>query len=323
MAMIRLIASVGATLVAGCEGMQSSLHPRGPVAATLAETAWVMFIGALVITLLVTALLLYAAWRDPAKRAAVDGRRMIVIGGLVFPAVTLTALFVYGLDITQRVQPVPADALRIEVIGHQWWWEVRYPDFPDAVTANEIHIPVGRPVAITLSSADVIHSFWVPNLAGKVDALPQQQTGLWLQADEAGVYRGQCAEFCGGQHARMGLLVVAEAPADFSEWVTRQRRPKTATSAASVRGRTAFTTQGCNTCHTLRGAGATARIGPDLTHVNERHFIAAGTLPNNPDNLARWIRFNQEIKPGNAMLSFAHLDPQVVRDLVAFLRGSE
>jgi cytochrome c oxidase subunit 2 len=311
-----------AALLAGCQGSQSALDPRGPVASVLAQTWWVMLAGAAVIFILVIALTLYAVSRAPARRPAIGGNTLIVLGGVALPVVTLSALLVYGVEVGEFARKAPADALRVEVIGHQWWWEVRYPDHPQAISANEIHIPVGAPVAVSVSSADVIHSFWVPPLAGKIDALPNKWNRVWLQADEAGVFRGQCAEFCGAQHALMGLLVVAQPRPAFDDWLARQQRPapKPATPA-QVRGLTAFAQAGCAVCHTLRGAGAGGRMGPDLTHLAGRRTLAAGTLPNTPDNLARWLRDNQTIKPGNGMPAFGQLDEKTMRDLVGYLES--
>lgn len=311
-----------ATLLGGCQGIQSALDPRGPVAGALAQTWWVMLAGAALIFIVVLALTLYAVLRAPAPRHATDGSAFIVLGGVALPVAALTALLVYGVEVGEFAHRAPAGALRIEVIGHQWWWEVRYPDHPQAISANEIHVPVGTPVVIRVSSADVIHSFWVPPLAGKIDALPKKWNPVWLQADEAGVFRGQCAEFCGAQHAHMGLLVVAQPRETFDEWLAGQQRAASKPSLpAQVRGLTVFTRAGCADCHTLRGTGAGGRRGPDLTHLASRRTLAAGTLANTPENLARWLRDNQTIKPGNAMPAFDRLDEAAIRDLVAYLES--
>jgi cytochrome c oxidase subunit 2 len=311
-----------AVTLAGCAGIQSALDPRGPVAGSLAQTWWVMLAGAGVIFVLVIVLALYAVLRAPARRPTVGDNTFIVLGGVALPVVALSALLVYGAQVGEFARTVPANAVRVEVVGHQWWWEVRYPDHPQAISANEIHIPVGVPVAISVSSADVIHSFWVPPLAGKIDALPNKWNQVWLQADEAGVFRGQCAEFCGGQHALMGLLVVAQPRAAFDDWLVRQQQPaaKPATPV-QVRGLTAFAQAGCPACHTLRGAGAQGRTAPDLTHLAGRRTLAAGSLANTPENLARWLRENQTIKPGNGMPAFGQLDAATMRDLVGYLES--
>lgn len=306
-------------LLAGCRGSQSALDPQGPVAAGIAETWWVMFFGGAVIFVVVLALALYAAFRAPERRADVSPQTLIVGGGVVFPIVTLTALLLYGLHVGGTTRPAGAeDALRIDVIGHQWWWEVRYAG--GAVTANEIHVPVGRAVEIRLTSADVIHSFWVPNLAGKIDLIPGSTNVQWLRADRAGVFRGQCAEFCGAQHARMALLVIAESKTEFERWRARQAAAATApTTGPAAQGLAAFERLGCPECHSIRGVAPGGRIGPDLTHVASRRTLAAATLANEPANLAAWIGNARAFKPGTPMPSFAHVDAATRESLVAFL----
>ncbi len=310
-----------AALSSGCGGVQSMLDPAGPVAEAIAGTWWAMFWGALLVLALVMALALWTLKQRP--RSGPSGSGLIVGGGIVLPAVSLTALLIYGFqtelpqDDTNGLPP-----LTIEVIGHRWWWEVRYPG--GAVTANEIHIPVGRTVRFTLHSADVIHSFWVPQLAGKLDMVPGHANSLELRAERAGAYRGQCAEFCGAQHAHMAFWVIAEPTPKFEAWLALQRQPASApVGAAAQRGREHFLSVGCAECHTIRGTPAAGTDAPDLTHVGGRRTIAAGTLVNSEEALARWIAHNQRIKPGNLMEPFAHLDPVVLRELAAFLAGLE
>jgi len=200
-----------------------------------------------------------------------------------------------------------AHPLTIEVTGKQWWWDVTYADTSPSgrfTTANEIHIPVGQPVLFVLGARDVIHSFWVPNLAGKKDLIPGYTQSMWLQADTAGDYRAQCAEFCGVQHAKMALHVIAESPADYRRWVEAQRAPgRTPTDSVTERGREVFVTGPCAMCHAVTGTSASARNGPDLTHLASRRTIAAGTLPNTRGALAGWIVDPQQVKPG------AHMPP--------------
>jgi cytochrome c oxidase subunit 2 len=197
------------------------------------------------------------------------------------------------------------NAMNIEVTAHQWWWTVRYLDGGHAdtfVTANEIHVPVGRPVILQLKADDVIHSLWVPNLAGKKDLIPGRSTLMQFRADRPGTYRGQCAEFCGYQHALMGLLVVADAPAQYDAWVQTQRTPSLPpTEAKAMRGRQLFESTSCAMCHAIGGTQANAQHAPDLTHVGSRATLAAGTLPNTPSDLASWIRDPQKLKPGTNM----------------------
>ncbi|MET3915662.1 cytochrome c oxidase subunit 2 [Variovorax sp. OAS795] len=289
---------------------QSALRAAGPVADTLLDVSVVLTVGATLIFAGVMLLLALAVGRR--KRGAIGTRWWIVGGGLVFPAVVLLALFVYSEWHRPPWRPIPpADALIVGVTGHMWWWEVRYRDpatGAEVVTANEIRIPVGRPVYFGLGSADVIHSFWVPSLGGKMDMLPGRVQHLLLQAGRPGTWRGQCAEYCGEQHARMALHVVAEEPAAFDAWLAAQARPAnaSATSSASsevARGREAFLAHRCNACHTVRGVSEESRLGPDLTHVGSRLHLGAGTVPNDPGQLAAWVAHTQQLKPGARMPS--------------------
>ena len=313
-----------AGVLSACNAPLSALDPRGPVAGALAETWWVLLVGGAAIFVLVMALALYAVFRSYAKRLKVDGNFLIVAGGVALPVAALSALLLYAVQVGRRVHMTPPDALRIEVIGRQWWWEVRYPDHPGAVTANEIHIPVGRPVVIEVVSADVIHSFWVPRLAGKVDVLPEQRNRLWLQADAAGVFRGRCSEFCGAPHAHMSKLVIAQPQADFEVWLARQQRPARApASPAQQRGLAAFEAHRCYECHSIRGVKMPPHgdLGPDLTHVGARRTLAAATLANTTENLRAWVGNSQKIKPGNFMPPVDEADPDTIADLVAFLQN--
>jgi cytochrome c oxidase subunit 2 len=226
-------------------------------------------------------------------------------------AVTVVILFIFliadfstGRALASLAQQ-RGDALTIEVVGHQWWWEIRYRDTQAhriLTTANEIHVPVGRPVRLRMSSTDVIHSFWVPNLHGKKDLIPGYMSTAWFRADQPGVYRGQCAEFCGHQHAKMGLLVVAQAPEEFHRWYEHQLKtaPPPADSV-QARGQEVFETHSCAMCHTIRGTQAGGRVAPDLTHLASRRTLAAAVLPNNRGHLGGWITDPQRIKPGTRM----------------------
>lgn len=283
-----------------------------------------MLVAAGVIFTLVMVLALYVVLRAPEKRPRLGEHGLVVAGGVALPVVALTALLVYSLHVSDRVRAQATDALRIEVIGHQWWWEVRYPDHPGAVSANEIHVPAGRPVQLELVSRDVIHSFWVPQLAGKIDVLPEQRNRLGFRAEAPGTYRGQCAEFCGAQHARMRLLVIAQPPAAFAQWLARQQRPAAApATAAQARGREQFLGRACAQCHTVRGTPAAGRVGPDLTHVGARRTLGAVSLANTPANRKAWIAGNQSIKPGNRMPEFRDLEAGALADLSAFLGSLE
>ena len=204
--------------------------------------------------------------------------------------------------------------------GHDWWWEVRYPD-QGIVSANEIHVPVGRPVRLRLTSADVIHSFWVPQLTVKTDLIPGQTNTTWIQASNPGTYRGQCAEYCGLQHAKMAILVIADPPDAFARWLANERQPATAAAdPLAARGRLALERNSCAACHTVRGTTASGTLGPDLTHFGGRRTIGADTLPNTPGNLGGWIVNSQTVKPGNKMPP-QPLTPQELQALLAYLES--
>jgi cytochrome c oxidase subunit 2 len=293
-------------------GMQSAFDPQSPAAAAIAELAWVMFAGAALVFVLVMALAAIAVFRRPTWL----GRHSVVIaGGIAFPTGVVLALLLYSLRIAAAGQGEPS-GLRIEVIGHQWWWQIRYLDARGSVdfeTANEIRLPVGQPVQLEVASADVLHSFWVPNLAGKLDLVPGRVNRMRLSADRAGTFRGQCAEYCGGPHAQMALYVIAEADERFEQWRARQREP------APTENET-FQSQ-CAVCHTVRGTDARGTRGPDLTHVGSRASLGAGILPNDAGTFARWIASSQHIKPGNLMPSFTSLDETELERLAAYLEG--
>jgi cytochrome c oxidase subunit 2 len=238
--------------------------------------------------------------------------------------ITLTILLIYGLAVMRAgdAEPPPGEPVRIAVIGEQWWWRIVYTDAAGQrfESANELTIPTARPVELTLSTADVIHSFWVPNLAGKVDMIPGRTNRLTLVADRPGVSRGQCAEYCGGAHALMSLFVVALPPAEFADWLDQARRaaPEPATALAR-QGQGLFLASGCGGCHAIRGTPAAGRIGPDLTHVGARLSLAAGTLANGEAALARWIRDNQHIKPENRMLPYGIFSDSELGALASYL----
>jgi cytochrome c oxidase subunit 2 len=298
------------------DGIQSVLNPQGPDAALIAEISWVLFIGGALIFVGVMALAAYAVLAKRESAARLAPRMLIVGGGIVFPAVTLFVLLIYSLARAASLHPVDDNALRIEVVGEQWWWRVHYLDADgrrDFATANEIRVPVGRPVELQLKSADVIHSFWVPVLAGKLDMIPGRTNRLRVRADRAGEFRGQCAEYCGGPHAFMALYVVAEEADRYERWAQSQRRPAAA-------GNALFLSQ-CAGCHTVRGTPAAGVLGPDLTHVGSRLTIGAGLLPNNAGALAGWIASSQHLKPGNLMPAFAHLPGEELRALAGYLEN--
>lgn len=331
--------SVGALslplILASCAGAPAIFGTHGLAADRIAILGWVFTVISCVVLGVVTILVVVALVRrrsapvDSTAHAiehsnSGDAIRWIVIGGIIVPAITLVASFLVTLVIQAEVANPPRHPVAtIEVTGHRWWWEVKYlGDGPDGgvVTANEIHVPVGQPVRLELASADVIHSFWVPQLAGKTDVIPGLRNTMWMQADEPGTYWGECAEYCGLQHTHMNLTVVAEPPAAFQKWMAQQRQPATSepNDPISVAGLDVFRRSGCAICHSIQGTDAQGRIGPDLTHLASRSRIAAGTLPNTRGNLAGWIANSQALKPGNDMPTMT-LTPQDLRTLVAYL----
>lgn len=306
-------------------GIQSALQPHGPQAAAVVTLTWVLVTGAAAILLLVVGLTLYALLGNHKRRAWAASNRFIIAGGVVFPVVTLTALLVYSLLLTRDlVHARKPPALHVEVVAHQWWWRIHYLDERggiDFVTANEIRIPAGKPVHVALKSADVIHSFSVPNLAGKVDMIPGRTNALTLQATRPGVFRGQCAEYCGGPHAKMAFYVIAEDDAGFDAWRRRQRGVASISDdPLAQRGRALFLSH-CAACHAVRGTPANGTLGPDLTHVGGRTHIAAGMLPMNSGTLAAWIVASQRIKPENLMPSMDVFSGEELRALAAYLEG--
>lgn len=308
----------------------SILEEPGPLAAELGALWWVMLILGTAATLLVLVLLGVRLFRrrpppDPESEIPVAaeppvGRGWLVGGGLVLPIVLITVVWVMTVgELRGLADPAP-DALPIEVVGHMWWWEVHYPE-AGATTANEVHVPAGRPVELHLTSADVIHSFWVPPLAGKLDLLPDGVNVLPLTAEEPGIYRGRCAEFCGLQHAKMELLLVAHPPGEFAAWLEGQAEAASEPATAEQRrGREVFFQAGCAECHTIRGTVAVGEQGPDLTHLGARETLGAVAASNTAAELAAWIADPHQFKPGVAMP--AHdLPPEDLDALVAYLRS--
>jgi cytochrome c oxidase subunit 2 len=305
--------------------MPAMLDTAGPLAEHIGRLFWVFTGIATVVYLLVLGFLVHALRRrrEPGE-APRDTRPALRAIGV---AVAATAVILVGLGLADfragraHVRS-PADAMRVRVTAHQWWWEIEYLDGTPAdrvTTANELHIPVGSPVALELISDDVIHSFWVPALNGKRDLLPGYATSLQLIASRPGVYRGECAEFCGYQHAHMSIEVRAHAPADFTRWQLAQRRiPPMPSDPLHVRGREVFLGSTCAQCHRVQGTDAQATLGPDLTHLASREALAAGTLPNNPQSLSAWIRNPQRFKPGTNMPA-SSLGGEDLAALVAWL----
>ena len=324
--------------------LDAVFSPAGPVAGVIAEMGWVLTIGAAAVFALVMALLVWALLRQRAPASSADplanargtagvATRWVVGGGFVFPVVVLSALLAYTAWRTAALtSPREADELVITVKARLWWWEVRYREPTrgiDLVLANQIHLPVGRMVTLGLVSDEVIHSLWVPALAGKVDMVPGRVHQLRLRADQPGTFRGQCAEFCGEQHARMALHVVAQTPDEFERWLQQQQRPaEPPRGAEAERGLQVFGQQRCGACHTVRGLGPESSLGPEpesslgpeLTHIGSRSHLGAGTLPMSRAALVEWVGHTQRAKPGARMPSYGELlDAASLQALAAFL----
>jgi cytochrome c oxidase subunit II len=279
---------------------------------------------------IVMVLILLAVVRAFTRQAGggLDERRRlrVVAAAGALTTLILVALLVVTVAAGHGLNPLlrARDTVTVRVTGRQWWWEFRYPGAaPDqeVTTANELHIPVGKPILLELVSRDVIHSFWVPSLHGKRDLIPGHDSTTYIEADQPGIFRGQCAEFCGAQHAKMGFLVIAQSPADFEAWLEQQRRTAPPpTTEASRRGQALFLRGTCPMCHTVSGTSAGATMGPDLSHIGGRQTVGAGSLPNLHDHLARWILDAQSVKPGNRMPPIP-LDRNELQDLVSYLEA--
>ena len=333
-----VVTTLATTWLTACGGgVHSAVNPVGPQAANIAKIWWLMFYVCTAVFVIVLAVLGIGLIKarpvdevpeldlpeDTKKR-----KTSVVLASVVATVVILFIFLIYSFVIGRGLTSELArkNGVVIELTGHQWWWEVRY-DNVDAssifTTANEIHIPVGVPVTISLKAGDVIHSFWVPNLHGKKDLIPGKISTIWIQADQPGVFRGQCAEYCGLQHAHMALWVIAEPREQFNSWLQSQTQEAVVPSTDSTkRGQQIFLSSACVMCHTISGTPAGSNIGPNLTHIASRQTIAAGTLENTRDHLARWVNNSQRIKPGNHMptMSFADNDLQPLLDYLQMLK---
>jgi cytochrome c oxidase subunit 2 len=301
------------------------LDPASKDAAAIGGLFLVVFFVCLAILMVVVGLICTSLWRSRAAGNATPqqdfGRRRSEIMWAIPPVlIVLTLSLLSAKVIVSDVADAGTGEADIVVVGHQWWWEVRYPGSA-AVTANEIHIPLGRRLRVRVESADVIHSFWVPQLGPKMDMIRGHPNYLWLQADRAGTYEGACSEFCGDQHAWMRFIVVAEPESQFKQWLEHQARPvENAVRESKQSGKNYFFTQTCANCHAIRGTTSSAAAGPDLTHLASRRQLAAGLLDNTPENLARWLKSPDQLKPGCQMPNFGLTDDQVTQ-LVAYLEG--
>ena len=303
------------------------LDPAGPYASSVTLLSWILFAMAAGVLLIVLAALYIALFGSRPLQKKLGGKGVIWIGGFALPLVVLTALLIYGLSLTRHLsEPVTGNEMRVRITGEMWWWRVAYLDRAgNAVVhdANELHIPVGQPVVLELQSADVIHSFWVPRLSGKLDMIPGRRNVMRIQADVPGTFGGQCAEYCGGPHALMGFSVVAHTPERFAQLMQSRRARQTAAPADASDGARLFGTAGCAACHRIAGTGANGLAGPDLTHVGSRGTLGAGILPNNRGTLMGWIGNSQAIKPNNRMPPYTVLSSDELTTLATYLEAQK
>lgn len=306
---------------------QSVLDPQSSAASEITDLWWFMLIASTVVVAVVIALVVLALLRrrdkpagDQSGIARLGGNGLILAGGVVVPVLVLAALFAFTLETLVDTAPGALDPeVTIEVAGEQWFWNVRYPGVDDAVTANEIHVPVGVPVRVRLTTNDVVHSFWVPQLNRKVDTIPGHPNEVEFEARRAGVYRGQCAEFCGVQHAQMGVSVYADTPERFRAWLDNQARPRpTPPTPLARQGEQVFLSKQCASCHTIRGTPARGQVGPDLTHIRSRETLGALTIPNRKGYLAGWVLDPQTMKEGTKMPALDLTGPEL-QALVEYL----
>ncbi len=302
-----------AVLLSGCEGIQSTLDPAGHAADDIATLFWWLLAGGLTIWAVVISITILSlhvqTHEDDAKRV----RYLILGGGAIVPTIVLAVYLVYGLSLTPDIiKPAPEGSLSVVVTGEQWWWRVRYPDPTGETTgielANEIRLPVDEPVQFYLDTRDVIHSFWIPSLGGKMDMVPGRVNRLTLHPTRTGTFRGACAEYCGDSHAFMALYAVVMERDEFDQWLVNEARSAAAPAdELETRGAELFIENGCGACHAVRGTEAVGQIGPDLTHIGSRVSIGAGTFLTDQQALVRWISHTDRVKPGVFMPSFGML----------------
>jgi cytochrome c oxidase subunit 2 len=309
--------------VSACSGSTSAVDAHGSEARHIAGLWWLMFGLATGVYVVVAGFIIIAALRGrrgTPRRSRISQSMFIVVGGVVVPTLILLVLAVVTVTTTSALRKAGHNPVRIEVTGERWWWAVRYPE-RQITTANELHIPVGQPVEIGLESDNVVHSFWVPELAGKVDTIPGQRNLLRFTAEKAGTYLGVCAEFCGIQHAHMGFRVIAQSPGAFERWATEHAQPpREPASQLAANGALRFQRLPCAGCHTIRGTQAHGTVGPDLTDFGSRATIGAGAVENTTGNLSRWVQHAQAVKPG-ALMPDLSLSTDDVRALVAYLES--
>lgn len=321
-----VLLTVAVACAEGCTGPQSALAPAGVESGRIASLGIALYLGAAVLLLFVVSLIGAAARAGPLARALLADQRAVIAGGIALPVIVLSVLLVWGLRLMAGVRSGGGPpAVRIEVVGEQWWWRVSYRDSGGkllAASANEIRLPQAQPVELALTTTDVIHSFWVPSLAGKLDMIPGRTNVMRINASAIGEYRGQCAEYCGGPHAYMALWAVVLSPQEFDAWLLRQSQDAAAPSTSEQEhGHRLFEANGCGACHTIRGTPAHGLIGPDLTHIGDRRSIGAGMFPLTSQAIAQWIRDSHRLKPENLMLPYDFLSESDALAIASYLHG--
>ena len=317
--------------LAGCAGSPTWFEPASTNATLITNLAIAVFIIAALVFVVVETMLVVSVVRFSRKKIEgepqqIEGNTKFEIAWTAAPAIVLAVVFVLSLQTLQSVAYSPApdpagtpagDALHVRVVGHQWWWEFDYPEL-NIVTASELHVPVNTVVNFDLQSVDVIHSFWVPQLAGKTDVIPGHDNHTWFKADQLGAFHGQCAEFCGEEHALMQFQVVVQTPDQFKAWVAQQQAPMAAMTGDAAKGEQLFMNGACIGCHTVNGTKAQGKVGPNLTHLANRKYFAGDVFENNAANLKRWLSNPPAMKPGTVMPNL-HLSPSDIDALVAYL----
>ncbi len=333
----QVLLPIGVTIVtvtaAGCTGVPIMLRPASVSAGRISDLTQAILVIAAIVFVIVEGLLLYTAFRYRGRAGTgmpkqIAGNVPLEIGWTSFPAIVLAVVFALTLGTLLSISNSPAQSspssqptqvLNVRVIGHQWFWEFQYPDLK-ITTANEMHIPVGAVVNMQVESIDVIHSFWVPELGAKIDAIPGVVNHTWYKATKVGRYNGQCSEFCGIEHALMRMQVVVDTPDQFQAWVKDQQAPIPAMTGDAAAGEKAFMTMPCGACHTIQGTQAKGKVGPDLTHFASRTTFAGASQVTNPDNLRAWLQDPQAVKPGNLMPNL-HIPTDVINTLIPFLES--
>lgn len=320
----KLLMTALALPLSGCDGLQSTLQPSGKEASEVATLFYVLLVGAVVLWLLVNGIFFYVTRLNPRSMSRRAAETLIIGGGILFPTVVLGLLLAYSMSLMSS-QREPGNApTSVSITGEQWWWRVQYrrEDGTVITAANELRLPAGERTEVVLTSNKVIHSFWVPALAGKMDMFPGRVTRLALQPETTGTYRGQCAEFCGTSHALMAFQAVVMQPDEFDQWLDGQVAPAVEPEdTLAIQGKKAFLSEGCGACHTVRGTPAAGTTGPDLTHVGGRTTLGAGILPSTPEAFTRWIQHTDTLKPAVSMPAYDHLEPSVLEALGHYLKG--